>query len=89
MNDENHRKTETQKNLVIERVVEMEVREVSSNRIKAKKTAKDSIFRDLFENPKYLLQLYQVLHLEDTEATKVLFSRVTIQILSFETMYND
>ena len=52
MNDENHRKTETQKNLVIERVVEMEVREVSSNRIKAKKTAKDSIFRDLFENQK-------------------------------------
>ena len=89
MNDENHRKTETQKNLVIERVVEMEVREVSSNRIKAKKTAKDSIFRDLFENPKYLLQLYQVLHPEDTEVTKEQISSVTIQNVLLDQMYND
>ena len=89
MNDENHRKTETQKNLVIERVVEMEVREVSSNRIKAKKTAKDSIFRDLFENPKYLLQLYQVLHPEDTEVTEEQISSVTIQNVLLDQMYND
>ena len=87
MNDENHRKTETQKNLVIERVVEMEVREVSSNRIKAKKTA--SIFRDLFENPKYLLQLYQVLHPEDTEVTEEQISSVTIQNVLLDQMYND
>ena len=89
MNDEDHRKTETQENLVIERVVEMEVREVSSNRIKAKKTAKDSIFRDLFENPKYLLQLYQVLHPEDTEVTKEQISSVTIQNVLLDQMYND
>ena len=89
MNDEDHRKTETQKNLVIERVVEMEVREFSSNRIKAKKTAKDSIFRDLFENPKYLLQLYQVLHPEDTEVTKEQISSVTIQNVLLDQMYND
>ena len=31
----------------------------------AKKTTKDSVFRDLFENPKYLLQLYKALHQEE------------------------
>ena len=67
MNDENYRKTETQENLV----AEMEAKEFSSNQIKAKKTAKDSVFRDLFENPTYLLQLYQVLHPEDRGVPKI------------------
>ena len=60
-----------------------------SNQSKAKKTAKDSIFRDLFENPKYLLQLYQVLHPEDTEVTKEQISSVTIQNVLLDQMYND
>ena len=60
-----------------------------SNQSKAKKTAKDSIFRDLFENPKYLLQLYQVLHPEDTEVTEEQISSVTIQNVLLDQMYND
>ena len=85
MNYENHRKTETQENLV----AEMEAKEFSSNQIKAKKTAKDSVFRDLFENPTYLLQLYQVLHPEDREVTEDQISSVTIKNILLDQMYND
>ena len=85
MNDENHRKTETQENLV----AEMEAKEFSSNQIKAKKTAKDSVFRDLFENPTYLLQLYQVLHPEDRGVTEDQISSVTIKNILLDQMYND
>ena len=60
-----------------------------SNQSKAKKTAKDSIFRDLFENPKYLLQLYQVLHPEDRKVTEDQISSVTIQNVLLDQMYND
>lgn len=35
----------------------------------AKRTAKDSVFTDLFGIPKYLLQLYQALHPEDKETS--------------------
>ena len=34
--------------------------------VKVKQTIKDSAFTDLFDNSKYLLQLYQSLHPEDT-----------------------
>ena len=85
MHDEDHRKTETQENLV----AEMEAKEFSSNQIKAKKTAKDSVFRDLFENPTYLLQLYQVLHPEDREVTEDQISSVTIKNILLDQMYND
>ena len=85
MNDENYRKTETQENLV----AEMEAKEFSSNQIKAKKTAKDSVFRDLFENPTYLLQLYQVLHPEDRGVTEDQISSVTIKNILLDQMYND
>ena len=85
MNNENHRKTETQENLV----AEMEAKEFSSNQIKAKKTAKDSVFRDLFENPTYLLQLYQVLHPEDRGVTEDQISSVTIKNILLDQMYND
>lgn len=44
----------------------------------AKYTAKDSLFTDLFRDPKYLLQLYQALHPEDHEATEESISNVTI-----------
>jgi hypothetical protein len=40
-------------------------------RMIAKRTAKDSVFRDLFKIPKYLLELYQSLHPEDTETTEI------------------
>ena len=59
------------------------------NKTKAKKTAKDSVFRDLFENPKYLLELYQTLHPEDEEVTLDQISSVTIQNVLLDQMYND
>ena len=45
----------------------------------AKYTAKDSVFTNLFSDPKYLLQLYRALHPEDLAATEESISNVTIQ----------
>ena len=52
-------------------------------------TAKDSVFGDLFRNPKYLLQLYQALHPEDTETTEADIGTVTITNILLNQMYND
>lgn len=35
-----------------------------------KRTVKDSVFTNLFQQPEYLIQLYKVLHPEDTSATE-------------------
>ena len=35
--------------------------------ISVRKTVKDSVFTNLFGEPRYLLQLYQAIHPEDTE----------------------
>ena len=35
-----------------------------------KYSGKDTVFRDMFSNPKYLLQLYRVLHPEDESITE-------------------
>ncbi len=85
----NNKNIEIQRNIMEETVVGMEQKESSLNQIKAKKTTKDSVFRDLFENPTYLLQLYQALHPEDTEVTEEQISRVTIQNVLLDQMYND
>jgi hypothetical protein len=55
----------------------------------AKKTVKDSVFRDLFENPKYLLELYQALHPEDHETTVAELGIVTIKNVLLDQLYND
>ena len=56
----------------------------------AKRTIRDSVFSDLFGNKKYLLQLYQALHPEDTEATEDDLTDVTIQnVLTTDDLYND
>ena len=55
----------------------------------AKYTAKDSVFTDLFQEPKYLLQLYQALHPEDKEATEDSISNVTITNILLDQWYND
>ena len=55
----------------------------------AKYTAKDSIFRDLFQNPDYLIELYQVLHPEDKTVIKEDIRAVTIQNVLMDQMYND
>ena len=75
----NSRNIEIQRNIMEETVVGMEQKESFLNQVKAKKTTQESVFRDLFENPTYLLQLYQALHPEDMEITEEQISRVTIQ----------
>ena len=55
----------------------------------AKYTTKDSVFTNLFSDPKYLLQLYKALHPEDLEAIEESISNVTIQNILLDQSYND
>ena len=55
----------------------------------AKRTIKNSVFSDLFGNKKYLLQLYQTLHPEDTGSTEDDLTDVTIQNVLTDDLYND
>lgn len=55
----------------------------------AKRTAKDSVFTDLFQDPKYLIQLYKALHPEDQDVTEESISNVTIKNILLDQCYND
>ncbi|GFI02874.1 MAG: hypothetical protein HFI44_15560 [Lachnospiraceae bacterium] len=55
----------------------------------AKRTAKNSIFLDLFQNKSYLLKLYKTLHPEDTTATEDSLSNITIENVLTDNLYND
>jgi len=55
----------------------------------AKRTAKNSVFLDLFHNKKYLLKLYQALHPEDTDVTEADIGDVTINNIFTDQEYND
>lgn len=55
----------------------------------AKRTAKDSVFTDLFQDPKYLIQLYHALHPEDQDVTVESISNVTIKNILLDQCYND
>ena len=55
----------------------------------AKRTAKDSVFTDLFQDPKYLIQLYKALHPEDQNVTEESISNVTIKNILLDQCYND
>ena len=55
----------------------------------AKNTVKDSVFCDLFGQPKYLLQLYRALHPEDKEVTESQISGVTIRNVFLDQLCND
>ena len=57
--------------------------------IKAKRTAKNSVFLDLFQDKKNLLKLYKTLHPEDTEATEDTLDIVTIDNVLTDNLYND
>ncbi len=48
--------------------------------VKVKRTAKNSVFLDLFQDKKNLLKLYKTLHPEDTDATED-----TLDIVVFST----
>ena len=54
-----------------------------------KYTLKDSIFTSLFSHPEYLLQLYQTLHPEDTEATEDSLTEITIKNVITNGIHND
>ena len=55
----------------------------------AKRTAKNSVFLDLFQNKSYLLKLYKTLHPEDTTATEDSLTDVTITNVLTDNLYND
>ena len=57
--------------------------------VKAKRTAKNSVFLDLFQNKSYLLKLYKTLHPEDTTATEDSLTDVTITNILTDNLYND
>lgn len=54
-----------------------------------KRTIKDSVFTNLFQDKKYLLQLYKVLHPEDTDVTEDKLTDITIKNVLTDNIYND
>lgn len=60
-----------------------------SQELRMKRSAKDTVFRDLFSRPEYLLQLYQALHPEDTDITEQDLKIVTLQNILANGIYND
>lgn len=66
-----------------------EVKAVPEETIKAKRTAKDSVFCDLFDDPEYQLKLYQLLHPEDKSVAVSEFTTVTISDILTDQPYND
>ena len=67
----------------------VEAMELSGQDMIARRTAKDSVFCDLFGDKKYLLQMYQELHPEDTETTEADLTDVTIRNVLTDGIYND
>ena len=57
--------------------------------IQARRSAKDTVFRSLFSQPEYLLELYRALHPEDVNVTQDMFSNVTIENVLTDKIYND
>ncbi len=55
----------------------------------AKRTVKDSVFCNLFGNPRYLLQLYQALHPEDKKVREEDLKTVTLENIFTDSIYND
>ena len=55
----------------------------------AKYTAKDSVFGALFQDKKYLMQLYRTLHPEDAETTEDALTDITIRNVLTNGIYND
>lgn len=55
----------------------------------ARRSTKDTVFTDLFRDPRYLLQLYRCLHPEDTETKEADLAEVTRKGILTNSMYND
>ena len=60
-----------------------------AHRRKMKLTVKDTVFRDLFSQKKYLLQMYQALHPDDTTITADDLNIVTLKSILMNGIYND
>ncbi len=60
-----------------------------TQKVMAKRTAKNSVFLDLFQNKSYLLKLYKTLHPEDEAATEDSLTDVTIENVLTDNLYND
>ena len=56
---------------------------------KPKRKIKDSVFTNLFQDKKYLLQLYRALHPEDRNVTEDAIADVTIKHVLVDADYND
>ncbi len=56
---------------------------------KPKRKIRDSVFTNLFQDKKYLLQLYQALHPEDKDTTEEEIADVTIRHVLIEGDFND
>ena len=54
-----------------------------------KRKIKDSVFTDLFQDKKYLLQLYKALHPEDSDVTEDELADITIKHVLIDGDYND
>ena len=54
-----------------------------------KRTIKDSVFTNLFQDKKYLLQLYKALHPEDNDITEDKLTDITIKNVLTDNLYND
>ena len=54
-----------------------------------KRTIKDSVFTNLFQDKKYLIQLYRALHPEDMSVTEDDLTDITIKNILTDGIYND
>lgn len=54
-----------------------------------KRKIRDSVFTNLFQEKKYLLQLYKALHPEDGEATEDEIADITLKHVLVDADYND
>ena len=54
-----------------------------------KRGAKDSVFVHLFQDKKYVLQLYKALHPEDVDATEDMIEIITLENVLTDNIYND
>ena len=54
-----------------------------------KRTVKDSVFTNLFADPKYLIKLYRALHPEDKKTEEKDIENVTIKNILTDQQYND
>lgn len=54
-----------------------------------KRTIKGSVFTNLFQDKKYLIQLYKALHPEDKDVTEDKLTDVTIENVLMDNIYND